>query len=93
MLHEFTSVPRTLFALLYPGLVIGLLITGGHGGTHAEDTAGMIMGFILNVGAYTALLTAIFLTVRRYRGRHNLSIARGTRDTNADLGPLGGQSK
>lgn len=93
LLHESSSVPSCLFALLYPGLVIGLLITGGHGGTHAEDTVAIILGFVVNASAYTALWTAIFLTVRRYRGRHNLSMARRTSDISDEIGGPGGHSK
>jgi hypothetical protein len=34
---EYKTASAALFYLLYPGFVLSLLITGGHGGTRFEE--------------------------------------------------------
>lgn len=41
------------FYFLMPGQVVSLLITGGHGGTNAEEMAGLIASFVVNTSAYS----------------------------------------
>ena len=53
---------NVLFFLLYPGLMLSLLITGGHGGTVFEDRAGLAVGFVGNVVVYT-LLSALAISI------------------------------
>ncbi len=45
------------FYLLYPGNILGLVITGGHGGTHTENVLAAVLGFVANLCAYWLLLT------------------------------------
>ena len=49
-----------LIYLLFPGLVLGLLITGGHGGTELEDKIAAVVSFLVNLLAYTFLCSAAF---------------------------------
>jgi hypothetical protein len=51
-----------LFFLLYPGLMLSLQITGGHGGTVLEDRAGPAVGFAANLVVYT-LLSALAISI------------------------------
>jgi hypothetical protein len=38
-----------MFVLMFPGLWCGLLVTGGHGGTPAQETAGTIVAVAVNM--------------------------------------------
>lgn len=46
------SMSSVTFAVLYPGLALSLLITGGHGGTTLEEHLALLAGFITNVMVY-----------------------------------------
>ena len=41
---------------LFPGLIAGLMITGGHGGTHNEEIAARIVAPIVNAIFYAGLI-------------------------------------
>jgi hypothetical protein len=62
-----------LFYLLYPGNVLGLFITGGHGGTHAENALAAVLGFLANLCAYWLVLNccAFALNGRAVRALRN----------------------
>ena len=62
-------VSDMLFYLLYPGLMLGLLITGGHGGTVFEDRIAAIVGFLVNLLVYTLVLSIAISIWRRTRAR------------------------
>jgi hypothetical protein len=51
---------KLFFFLLYPGLAISLVMTGGHGGTELEDKVASVVGFLVNVLIYMVLFSAIF---------------------------------
>lgn len=57
--------PSLFFYFLYPGNVIELIITGGHGGSHTEEALAPMLGFLINVCAYW--LIGLF-AVRAVRG-------------------------
>lgn len=48
-----------LYPLLYPGEMLSVLITGGHGGTRAEEWTGFVAGFLVNTFCYYLLCAAI----------------------------------
>jgi hypothetical protein len=50
-----------------PGLVVHLLITGGHGGTIMEERLGSILEVAVNTGFYAALLWASSVLLRKLR--------------------------
>ena len=45
-----------LFYTLWPGIVVGLVITGGHGSTTFQEGAAVALGLLVNAGAYFCLL-------------------------------------
>ncbi len=47
-----------LFYALYPGNFVSLLITGGHGGTRAEEAIALVVGILINVAAYVVVVIA-----------------------------------
>jgi len=49
-----------IYALL-PGIIVSLLITGGHGGTHIEERVGLVAGLIVNTLVYAGV---VFLLLR-----------------------------
>jgi hypothetical protein len=48
----------SLFYALFPGNVVHLLITGGHGGTKIEDAIAPYMAALTNIAAYSILIFA-----------------------------------
>ena len=56
-----------LFFLLYPGVTLSLLITGGHGGAAFEDRAAMVVSFLVNLLAYFVICGFSFELFRRSR--------------------------
>jgi hypothetical protein len=44
-----------LFLALFPGMAVQMLITGGHGGTMAQETLAAIIGPSVNIIAYSLL--------------------------------------
>jgi hypothetical protein len=48
----FLSPSAPAFYLAFPGAAVFLLIAGGHGGTHFENTIGVVLGFLTNVLLY-----------------------------------------
>ena len=55
--------------LLYPGEILGLLITGGHGGTRAEQYLAMAVSFAVNTTLYTLIGTIAVSAARALRRR------------------------
>ena len=55
--------PFLVYALL-PGIIVSLLITGGHGGTLIEERVGLVAGLIVNSLVYAG---AVFLLLRMRR--------------------------
>jgi hypothetical protein len=43
---------KILFYLLFCGMAVHLLITGGHGGTHLQEAFGIISSFVVNTVVY-----------------------------------------
>jgi hypothetical protein len=60
------------FFLLYPGVVLSLLITGGHGGTRAEEATASVLSFIVNTFCYY-LLCATVLVMSGHTGAKRAS--------------------
>jgi hypothetical protein len=50
---------------LFPGMVLSLLITGGHGGTIAEDRIALVFGFAINTLTYSLLCAALLVILRK----------------------------
>ena len=48
--HLFLSA--LLFYVLFPGSIVELLITGGHGGTKSQEAIAPIVGAVVNVLVY-----------------------------------------
>jgi hypothetical protein len=57
-----------LFYLLYPGLTLSLLITGGHGGTELADNIALAVSFVANSLIYAVLCGAILAAFSRKKG-------------------------
>lgn len=53
------SESAVFFYILYPGWVVRLLTTGGHGGTNAQERIAPVLGFIVNTVAYFGLCLAL----------------------------------
>jgi hypothetical protein len=51
-----SSAGRFVFYALFPGNVVKLLITGGHGGTKLEDTVAPYLGALTNIAAYSIFI-------------------------------------
>ena len=45
------------FGPIIPGEMLGLLVTGGHGGTHFEDRVAILFSFAVNTALYTLHVT------------------------------------
>lgn len=58
-------------AVAMPGLICHLLITGGHGGTHAEEAAGFTVAIIVNASLGAAFFAFVFLVWRHLSLRTN----------------------
>jgi hypothetical protein len=56
----------------FPWGVAGLLITGGHGGTHAQDNLAIVVSFAVNTGAYTLVALATTVAIRHLRKKRKL---------------------
>jgi hypothetical protein len=56
---ERAASSELLFKLLFPGLAVGLLITGGHGGTVIEDEIAPTFSFVFNVLVYATVFVGI----------------------------------
>ncbi len=67
MLCSYIVQPKILFVLLYPGEVVGLWITGGHGGTSIEEGTAIAVSFLVNTLVYTVAGLVIESVVRRWR--------------------------
>jgi hypothetical protein len=59
-------------AVAMPGLICHLLITGGHGGTHAEEVAGFTVAVIVNASVGAAFFTMIFAILKRFTRKTNI---------------------
>lgn len=51
-----SSVGPFVFYTLFPGNVVRLLITGGHGGTKLEEAVAPCLGILTNIAAYSVLI-------------------------------------
>jgi hypothetical protein len=51
-----SRVGRFVFYALFPGNVVSLLITGGHGGIGLEDAIASYVGALANIGVYSTLI-------------------------------------
>ena len=60
-----------LFYPLFPGEVLSLLITGGHGGSLVQEWIGLAFGIGVNVLVYSAVLLGLssLFTTGRIMGR------------------------
>jgi hypothetical protein len=64
---EHTANSELLFDLLFPGLAVGLLMTGGHGGTMIEEAIAPSVSFAVNVAVYAVVFMGIVKIQRRLR--------------------------
>jgi len=60
---KFCSV--VLFYALFPGNIFSLLITGGHGGTVAEEAVAPYVGALTNIAVYSAFFFGCAHVYRR----------------------------
>ena len=56
-----------LFFLLYPGISLSLLITGGHGGTVFEERTATVVTILVNVLTYAVICGFFFEIASRSR--------------------------
>ena len=56
-----------LIYLLYPGVIVSLLITGGHGGTKFQEAVAPVANFLVNGLCYTLLYGILFWALRRVK--------------------------
>jgi hypothetical protein len=52
------------FYALYPGAIVSLLITGGHGGTRTEEAIAPIVGSLVNIAILSLLLCGAMRMLR-----------------------------
>ena len=52
------------FYALYPGAIVSLLITGGHGGTRTEEAIVRIVGSLVNIAILSLLLCGVLRMLR-----------------------------
>ena len=57
--HLNETLDVLLFCILAPGELAGLLITGGHGGTRAEEAIALILGVVVNTAVWSTVLIFI----------------------------------
>ena len=76
LLMGLVKVERFLpvFFYLAPGALCSLAITGGHGGTEAQDLIGRVVELFVNWGVYTVGVAGVLCLVRRHRDRRKLDI-------------------
>lgn len=58
-------------AIAMPGLICHLLITGGHGGTQAEEVAGYTVAIIVNATLGAAFFAFVFAVLRHLHRKTN----------------------
>jgi hypothetical protein len=56
-----------LFYLLFPGIAVSMLMTGGHGGSEVAGRVALVSGFLVNMCAYAGLI----LILSAFRNRIN----------------------
>jgi hypothetical protein len=66
---EYRTASAALFYLLYPGSVLSMLITGGHGGTKLEEGMALVAGLIVNTLVYAVLCAGLLASSRRLGSR------------------------
>jgi hypothetical protein len=66
---EYRTASTTLIHLLYPGAMLSLLITGGHGGTLLEEKAGLAAGVLVNTLFYAVLCGGLLAARDRVSSR------------------------
>jgi len=57
------------FYPLFPGEMLSLLITGGHGGTAVEEWTGSSASLFVNILAYTAIFYGLSALIAKLRAR------------------------
>jgi len=68
LFYEFGSA--VLIHLLFPGLAVGLMLTGGHGGTHLEENLALALGMVVNIAFYWIVFRFLsFALARRKKHR------------------------
>jgi tellurite resistance protein TehA-like permease len=75
---ERTGSTPAVFAAM-PGIICHLLITGGHGGTHAEEVAGSSVAILVNASLGAACFFLVFAVFR-----HLNQTQPGVRDVASD---------
>lgn len=66
---SYVWLTKLLFFLLYPGVVLALLITGGHGGTLVQERLALAASVLVNTLAYAIVYTLFLWIWRRQRPR------------------------
>ena len=60
---------KAILAFLMPGLICALVLTGGHGGSEADEIIGRLLGFAVNWVAYSALASVALVVWREAHRR------------------------
>jgi hypothetical protein len=55
----------TLFFVLFPGMIVQMVVTGGHGGTFVQEAVAPIVGAAVNTGVYSLLIMGMAKVLRR----------------------------
>jgi hypothetical protein len=77
LFEKFSSA--MLFYLLFPGLALGLMITGGHGGTHFEDSLAPVVGLAVNIIVYWVLFRILLFVRTRWKEKRQTLVRPVTR--------------
>jgi hypothetical protein len=62
---EYRTASAAFFYLLYPGSVLSMLITGGHGGTKFEEGTALVASLIVNTLVYAVLFAGVLASSKR----------------------------
>jgi hypothetical protein len=65
MMLDYFVDSNLLFYLLYPGMIVEFLITGGYGGTRLMDTFSLVAVFVVNSLYYAPVFGALVWVCRR----------------------------
>ena len=64
-LAAYMFLSEGLDVLAFPGLICGLMVTGGHGGTNAQELIGKVVAVAVNMGIVALPFLLVFWLVPR----------------------------